>query len=118
MTVARRRARKLLEVDPVTGIFHYTPGPFFTGVDTFTYHVRDTSTAGMIEEHKARTGSRKAAELLGDWENTVRRMIKVFPMEYRRVLEEQQQAKNKGPERPSMLPAMQAEPKSGVIAGG
>jgi hypothetical protein len=42
--------RGVVEVDPETGIFHYTPGPFFTGVDTFTYHVRDTSTAGMIEE--------------------------------------------------------------------
>jgi glutamate synthase domain-containing protein 3 len=74
--------------------------------------------AGMLEEHRARTGSVKAGELLANWENTVQRLIKVFPSEYRRVLEEQQQAKNKGPERPSMLPAMQAEPKSGVIAGG
>jgi glutamate synthase domain-containing protein 3 len=73
--------------------------------------------AGMIEEHKARTGSVKAGELLADWENTVRRMVKVFPMEYRRVLEEQQ-LRSKGPDRPSMIPAMQAEPKSGVIAGG
>ena len=30
----------------------------------------------------------------------------------------EQQLKNKGPERPSTLPAMHAEPKSGVIAGG
>jgi glutamate synthase domain-containing protein 3 len=73
--------------------------------------------AGLIEEHRARTGSVKAGELLADWENTVRRMVKVFPTEYRRVLEEAQ-LKNKGPDRPSMLPAMQAEPKSGVIAGG
>ena len=75
------------------------------------------SVTGMIEEHLARTGSVKARELLSDWENTVRRMVKVFPIEYRRVLEEQQ-LKNKGMDRPSMLPAMQAEPKSGVIAGG
>jgi glutamate synthase domain-containing protein 3 len=74
--------------------------------------------AGMLEEHRARTGSVKAGELLADWENTVQKLVKVFPSEYRRVLDEQQQAKNKGPERPSMLPAMQAEPKSGVIAGG
>jgi glutamate synthase domain-containing protein 3 len=73
--------------------------------------------AGIMEEHRLRTGSSKAGELLADWENTVRRMVKVFPTEYRRVLEEQQ-LKNKGPDRPSMLPAMQAEPKSGVIAGG
>jgi glutamate synthase domain-containing protein 3 len=73
--------------------------------------------ASMIEEHVKRTGSVKAKELLRDWENTVQRLVKVFPAEYRRVLEEQQ-LKNKGPDRPSMLPAMQAEPKSGVIAGG
>jgi glutamate synthase (NADPH/NADH) large chain len=73
--------------------------------------------AGMMEEHVKRTGSVKAKELLGDWENTVQRMKKVFPSEYRRVLEEQQ-LKNKGPDRPSMIPAMHAEPKSGVIAGG
>jgi glutamate synthase domain-containing protein 3 len=73
--------------------------------------------AGMIEEHRLRTGSVKAAELLANWEQTVQRLIKVFPMEYRRVLEEQQ-LRNKGPDRPSMIPAMQAEPKSGVIAGG
>jgi glutamate synthase (NADPH/NADH) large chain len=71
----------------------------------------------MIEEHRARTGSVKAGELLANWDNTVQLMKKVFPLEYRRVLEEQQ-LKNKGPDRPSMLPAMQAEPKSGVIAGG
>jgi glutamate synthase domain-containing protein 3 len=73
--------------------------------------------ASMIEEHVKRTGSVKAKELLTDWENTVQKLVKVFPAEYRRVLQEQQ-LKNKGPDRPSMIPAMQAEPKSGVIAGG
>jgi glutamate synthase domain-containing protein 3 len=73
--------------------------------------------AGMMEEHVKRTGSVKAKELLADWENTVQRLKKVFPSEYRRVLNEQQM-KGKGMDRPSMIPAMQAEPKSGVIAGG
>jgi len=70
-----------------------------------------------MEEHVKRTGSVKAKELLGDWENTVQRLVKVFPTEYRSVLDETQ-LKNKGMDRPSMIPAMQAEPKSGVIAGG
>jgi glutamate synthase (ferredoxin) len=74
--------------------------------------------AGMIEEHRVRTGSVKAKELLANWEQTVQLLIKVVPTEYRRALEEQQELKSRGPERPSMLPAMQAEPKSGVIAGG
>jgi glutamate synthase (NADPH/NADH) large chain len=73
--------------------------------------------AGMMEEHVKRTGSTKAKELLSNWESTVQRMKKVFPSEYRRVLDEQQ-LKNNRPDRPSMIPAMQAEPKSGVIAGG
>jgi glutamate synthase domain-containing protein 3 len=73
--------------------------------------------AGLMEEHVRRTGSVKAKELLANWENTVQLLKKVFPSEYRRVLEEQQ-IRNKGPDRPSMIPAMQAEPKSGVIAGG
>jgi glutamate synthase (NADPH/NADH) large chain len=73
--------------------------------------------AGMIEEHLKRTGSVKAKELLADWENTVQRLRKLFPSEYRRVLEEQQ-LRNKVADRPSMIPAMHAEPKSGVIAGG
>ncbi len=42
----------------------------------------------LIEEHHRRTGSEKAAELLGSWTSTVRQIVKVFPNEYRRVLEE------------------------------
>jgi glutamate synthase (NADPH/NADH) large chain len=72
--------------------------------------------AAMLQEHRLRTASVKAAELLSAWERTVTRLQKVVPIEYKRVLEAQQ-AKSNGVERPSALPAMQAEPKSGVIAG-
>jgi glutamate synthase domain-containing protein 3 len=41
----------------------------------------------LLEEHVARTGSVKAKELLADRERTLSRMIKVVPIEYRRVLE-------------------------------
>jgi glutamate synthase domain-containing protein 2/glutamate synthase domain-containing protein 3 len=44
--------------------------------------------AALIEEHRERTGSRRAAALLSDWENTLPRVVKVVPLEYRRVLEE------------------------------
>ncbi len=40
----------------------------------------------MIEKHLKYTGSRKAGEILGDWENKLPKFVKVFPMEYRRVL--------------------------------
>jgi glutamate synthase domain-containing protein 3 len=49
--------------------------------------------AALIEEHRDRTGSQKAAALLSDWENTLSRMVKVVPLEYRRVLEEMQREK-------------------------
>jgi glutamate synthase domain-containing protein 3 len=51
--------------------------------------------ATLMEEHRARTGSRHAAALLSDWENTLTRLVKVVPLEYRRVLEEQQRAREK-----------------------
>jgi glutamate synthase domain-containing protein 3 len=34
--------------------------------------------------------------LLGDWEKTLTRLIKVVPLEYRRVLEEQSRARERG----------------------
>jgi glutamate synthase (NADPH/NADH) large chain len=51
--------------------------------------------AALMEEHKRRTGSKRAAELLADWENTLNRLIKVVPIEYRRVLEELSKIKEK-----------------------
>jgi glutamate synthase (NADPH) large chain len=44
--------------------------------------------AEMLEEHARLTGSKKAARLLTDWENTLRLFVKVVPVEYRRVLAE------------------------------
>ena len=41
---------------------------------------------GLLERHGALTGSPKAKMLLADWDNARIRFVKVFPMEYRRVL--------------------------------
>ncbi len=41
---------------------------------------------GLLEKHVRYTGSRKAERILADWENHIPYFIKVFPMEYRRVL--------------------------------
>jgi glutamate synthase domain-containing protein 3 len=41
---------------------------------------------GLLGRHIAFTGSAKAAALLADWDNARIRFVKVFPMEYRRVL--------------------------------
>ncbi|HEX6838815.1 MAG TPA: glutamate synthase-related protein, partial [Polyangia bacterium] len=43
----------------------------------------------LVEEHARRTGSKKAAALIADWETTLRKMVKVLPSEYRRVIAEQ-----------------------------
>jgi len=40
----------------------------------------------MIENHYRITGSRKAGQILDDWENSLPLFVKVFPMEYRKVL--------------------------------
>jgi glutamate synthase domain-containing protein 2/glutamate synthase domain-containing protein 1/glutamate synthase domain-containing protein 3 len=40
----------------------------------------------LIERHRRHTGSLRARDILADWENALPRFIKVFPMEYRRVL--------------------------------
>jgi glutamate synthase domain-containing protein 2/glutamate synthase domain-containing protein 3 len=49
----------------------------------------------LLERHVAYTGSPKATALLGDWEQTVKTFVKVFPHEYRRVLLERAQAEEK-----------------------
>ncbi len=41
---------------------------------------------GLLEKHLAHTGSPKAKRILDNWENEVGTFVKVFPMEYRRVL--------------------------------
>jgi glutamate synthase domain-containing protein 3 len=41
---------------------------------------------GMLEKHVAYTGSLKATKILADWQEHLPYFIKVFPMEYRRVL--------------------------------
>ncbi|MGC4091426.1 MAG: glutamate synthase large subunit [Polyangiaceae bacterium] len=44
--------------------------------------------AGLLEEHVRRTGSPKASQLLSQWENTLTRLVKVVPIEYRKVLDD------------------------------
>ena len=41
---------------------------------------------GLIENHLQYTGSERAKEILDNWDGSITRFVKVFPMEYRRVL--------------------------------
>src|SRR5207248_238805 len=43
----------------------------------------------LVAEHARRTGSKKAELLLANWESVMRKMVKVLPSEYRRVIAEQ-----------------------------
>ena len=54
------------------------------GTDADAAEVRD-----LVEEHRSRTGSTVAAELLDDWDAARARFVKVFPADYKRVLAEQ-----------------------------
>ncbi len=42
----------------------------------------------LIEEHQKLTGSTVAEKILAEWDATLPKFVKVFPVEYRRVLEE------------------------------
>jgi glutamate synthase (NADPH) large chain len=43
----------------------------------------------LLIQHAGYTGSTVAARILGDWSRAVGKFVKVMPVDYRRVLEEQ-----------------------------
>jgi glutamate synthase (ferredoxin) len=43
----------------------------------------------LVAEHLQRTGSEVAQRMLGDWETSLERFVKVMPDDYRRVLDAQ-----------------------------
>ena len=46
----------------------------------------------LVEEHHRRTGSAPAARILANWESALRKFKKIMPRDYRRVLEERENA--------------------------
>jgi glutamate synthase (ferredoxin) len=52
---------------------------------------------GLIERHFSLTGSRRAREILQDWDSARARFVKVFPTEYKRALGEMHAARAKVP---------------------
>jgi glutamate synthase (ferredoxin) len=50
----------------------------------------------LVERHAEYTQSARARALLSAWEGTVRKMVRVVPNDYRRVLEAQQRMRQKG----------------------
>jgi glutamate synthase (NADPH/NADH) large chain len=43
----------------------------------------------LVQRHQRHTGSARAAELLGNWDEALTHFVKVTPKDYRRALEEQ-----------------------------
>ncbi|MEO8856437.1 MAG: glutamate synthase subunit alpha, partial [Burkholderiaceae bacterium] len=83
-------------------------------MDTGLWHrgqTDDVQLKKLLEDHNRWTGSRRARELLDDW-NTARRLfVKVFPIEYKRALGEMAARKaalaapaGSGRERPTVAP--------------
>ena len=60
-------------------------------------HTDEAQLKQMLESHHKWTGSKRARELLDDWENALKKFIKVFPNEYKRALGEMQQADKAAP---------------------
>ena len=50
----------------------------------------------LLIQHAGYTGSQVAARLLNDWEWALGRFVRVMPVDYRRVLEEQRSAARNG----------------------
>jgi glutamate synthase (NADPH/NADH) large chain len=50
----------------------------------------------MIQKHFAYTGSRRAKEILEDWENVWRKFVKVIPKDYKRMLQAIAEAYTRG----------------------
>jgi glutamate synthase (ferredoxin) len=50
----------------------------------------------LVERHAEFTGSTRARALLQDWEGTCRKLVRVVPNDYRRVLEAQERMRAKG----------------------
>jgi glutamate synthase domain-containing protein 3 len=52
----------------------------------------EARVSALLEEHVARTGSVRGADVLARWSEMRARFKKVIPTEYKRVLEQQRQA--------------------------
>jgi glutamate synthase (ferredoxin) len=46
----------------------------------------------LLIQHAGYTGSTVAARLLSSWDQTIEKFVKIMPLDYRRVLEEQKKA--------------------------
>ena len=57
------------------------------GMGDMLYHSQDRLRV-LLERHHLYTGSKRARALLDDWDNTLKRFVKVMPKDYRRALKQ------------------------------
>jgi glutamate synthase (NADPH/NADH) large chain len=68
------------------GDFHTKCNKEMIELERLEYEEEIAVVRGMIEEHLAYTGSDVAGEVLRDWKNALKMLVKVMPIDYERVL--------------------------------
>jgi glutamate synthase (NADPH) large chain len=72
----------------------------------------------LVARHAAYTGSARARLLLDDWEAALPRFVRVMPVEYKRVLEQRERARQGASDaRPATQNTMQPTARSGESDG-
>jgi glutamate synthase domain-containing protein 3 len=66
------------------------------GLETVVDDEDITELRSLIDNHKTHTGSTVAARLLDRWEASLPAVVKVMPVDYKRVLEERKQEVSAG----------------------
>ena len=74
------------------GGFESRCNPDMVGLEPVTNEEDRAGLRALIEEHADHTGSEKARRILAEWDSMLPRFVKVFPHDYRRVLEERRQS--------------------------
>ena len=73
----------------------------------------------MVRKHAEYTGSERSRQVLADWDNLVPRFVKVYPNDYRRVIETQKRFKASGlPEDEAVMAAFEANAHDLMRVGG
>ena len=73
----------------------------------------------LIERHARYTGSRRSEEVLANWEQLVPKFVKVYPNDYRRVIETQKRFKSLGlSEDEAVMAAFEANAQDLARVGG
>ena len=78
------------------GDFHTRCNPQMVDLEPLTDEDDIRELNDMIWQHAFHTGSKVAWRILNDWEEMRRRFVKVFPKDYKRMLEKISQAERKG----------------------